>query len=142
MTSPDVSRYATFSHHGDNPDEPAPVTVLVHLTYHRRDPHAVHFTFTPRRDPVPWELARDLLAEGLLHPAGDGDVRIWPCPFRPGMARIRLRSDSGAAWFTASHTMLTDFLTATYQVVPWGTEASAGDLNGGLAALLVEAGRG
>ena len=64
------------------------------------DPYAV----TDRRleaqsGSVTWTFARDLLAEGLYHPTGDGDVQVWPCLSNTGEAVviIELCSPDGTA---------------------------------------------
>ena len=51
----------------------------VALRYDTRDPYAIIAAFrTGRAGWVEWVFSRDLLADGLIADAGDGDVRIRP----------------------------------------------------------------
>src|SRR4051812_7394716 len=43
------------------------------------DPYAITMKLEARSGSVTWTFARDLLADGVFHPAGDGDVQVWPC---------------------------------------------------------------
>src|SRR6266511_226498 len=81
------------------PQTPA-VPVQVELRYDTRDPYAVIAAFrTGRAGWVEWVFARDLLADGLLADAGDGDVRIRPSVEDPESVLIELNSPSGHAMF-------------------------------------------
>lgn len=120
------------------------VPVPVRLLFERSDPFAVHMVFTiaPGRE-VRWVFARDLLLDGLLRPAGEGDVRVWPSPdgTTPQCAPldgvfVELSSPSGQARFEASATTVARFLDETLEVVPSGTESSLVDVDAALAALL------
>ena len=71
---------------------------------------------------VEWVFARDLLADGLIADAGDGDVRIRPAADDPEVVVIELSSPSGHAMFEASAQELADFLDRTYDVVVPGNE--------------------
>src|SRR5205085_8373044 len=73
------------------------------LSYHGDDPYAIRMAFHVGADaPVVWTFARDLLAEGTEHPAGDGDVRFWPGTGRNrGTLNISLYSPHGQARFEA-----------------------------------------
>jgi hypothetical protein len=67
----------------------ANAVVGVELSYDRRDPYAVTAVFEPLPGhQVTWLLSRDLLFEGLLTPAGEGDVRIAPAPFDTGTSTV------------------------------------------------------
>ena len=57
-----------------------PVIALVaSLHYSGSDPYAIRMAFhVGTEEPVEWIFARDLLADGLMTPEGDGDVLIWP----------------------------------------------------------------
>jgi hypothetical protein len=88
-------------------------TVGVRVGWSPGDPFAMTARFLLGRDPagdVVWVLGRDLLAQGLWHPAGTGDVRVWP----EGWAVVlRLESPSGRAEVVFDAGELTDFLTDT-----------------------------
>ncbi|GAB3878459.1 hypothetical protein GCM10029964_029140 [Kibdelosporangium lantanae] len=74
------------------PRTPA-VPVKVELRYDTRDPYAVVAAFrTGRAGWVEWVFARDLLADGLIAEAGDGDVRIRPAVDDPEVVVIELSS--------------------------------------------------
>lgn len=104
------------------PRTPA-VPVHVELRYDTRDPFAVVAAFrTGRAGWVEWVFSRDLLADGLLADAGDGDVRIRPVPDDPEIVLIELDSPSGHAVFEASAQRLAEFLDTTYDVVLPGHE--------------------
>jgi hypothetical protein len=99
------------------PRTPA-VPVQVELRYDTKDPYAVVAAFrTGRAGWVEWVFARDLLADGLIADAGDGDVRIRPAADDPEVVVIELSSPSGHAMFEASAQELADFLDRTYDVV-------------------------
>ena len=111
------------------------------LRYDRDDPYAVHLSFptSPGRDPIEWIFARSLLADGLIAPAGDGDVRIWPAPEdRTGPVFVELRSPSGRALFALPRPVLTGFLARCHALVPPGTEAGHLDFDAELNLLLYD----
>lgn len=94
------------------------------------DPFAVTMTFFCEGEEVTrWRLDRDLLAEGCLRPAGEGDVRVAPAP-GPGRGdgvRIELLGTPGPAGrdravLHAAAADLTAFIAATHAVVPPGEE--------------------
>lgn len=129
---------------GATESEKPSVPVPVRLEFEQTDPYAVHMTFTtaPGRE-VRWVFARDLLLDGLLRPAGDGDVRIWPSPrgaTSDGGSRdvvlLELSSPSGQARFETSATTIAHFLDQTLALVPSGTESALVDVDAALAALL------
>ncbi|WP_179382200.1 SsgA family sporulation/cell division regulator [Streptomyces sp. SA15] len=86
---------------------------------------------------VPWVLARDLPAQGLLRPSGQGDVHIWPVGHGPDAEpNIALSSPQGTARLTAPLATVAQWLQRTYQSVPAGREADGLDVDGELARLL------
>jgi hypothetical protein len=118
------------------PDASA-VPVNVELTYSSRDPYAVQATFrTGTTTAVEWVFARDLLHDGLIGPAGTGDVRVQPMPLNPGRVQLELSSPSGHAVFTTCADTLGDFLHRTYRAVPADTEYSRLDFDMALSDLL------
>jgi hypothetical protein len=118
------------------PDAPA-VPVTVELTYNSRDPYAVQASFrTGSTTAVEWVFARDLLHDGLIAPAGTGDVCVQPVPLNPGKVQLELSSPSGHAVFTTCAQTLGDFLHRTYLAVPADTEYSWLDFDMALSDLL------
>ena len=100
------------------------VPVQVELRYDTRDPFAVVAAFrTGRAGWVEWVFSRDLLADGLLTEAGEGDVRIRPGCGEPEIVVVELNSPSGHAVFEASAQRLAEFLDASYDVVLPGHES-------------------
>jgi hypothetical protein len=68
-------------------------------------------------------LSRELLAEGLTHEAGLGDVALRPDPHDPADAVLFvLRSPTGQTRLRCDTWVLADFLDTTYQHVPLGDE--------------------
>lgn len=104
------------------PNAPA-VAVQVELRYDTHDPFAVVAAFrNGRAGWVEWVFSRDLLADGLLADAGDGDIRIRPAGEDPELVVLELSSPSGHAVFEASAQRLAEFLDTTYDVVLPGHE--------------------
>lgn len=112
------------------------------LAYDVRDPFAVRVLFggRPGADPedggVEWLVARDLLREGLTHPTGQGDVRLWPARTGGEVLFLELRAPSGHALFELMSSELAQFLDSTDQLVPPGHESAVADLGPELLALL------
>ena len=118
------------------PAAPA-VPVNVELTYNSRDPYAVQASFrTGSTTAVEWVFARDLLHDGLIAPAGTGDVRVQPVPDNAGKVQLELSSPSGHATFTTCAYALGEFLHRTYDAVPGGEEYSWLDFDVALSELL------
>lgn len=118
------------------PDAP-PVPVRVELSYSSRDPYAVQASFrTGQSSPVDWVFARDLLADGLLAPAGTGDVRVKPILGPEERVEVELASPSGHAVFTTAARPLAEFLDRTFELVPATSEYSWLDFDAALDQLL------
>jgi hypothetical protein len=115
------------------------VPVATELAYDPADPYAVALTLNPASaDPVRWLVARDVLRHGLVRPAGEGDVGVWPSGTsepRPTVC-IALTSPDGDALLVSDADELADFLDRTEDVVPVGQETGFLDLDGLVAALL------
>lgn len=114
------------------------VSLTARMHYRGDDPYAVRMEFhVGTTDPVEWIFARDLLAEGLVAQAGEGDVRVWRDrePGR-GVLNISLSSPFGQARFEAPLAALSAFLIRTYEVVPAGQEDDFIDIDGELNDLL------
>lgn len=118
------------------PDSPA-VPVKVDLTYSSHDPFAVRASFsTGNGTAVDWVFARDLLHDGLIAPAGAGDVRVQPLAGDPHRVQLELSSPSGHAVFTTCAQTLGDFLHRTFAAVPPDSEYSWLDFEVALSGLL------
>lgn len=113
------------------------VPVQVELRFDTRDPFAVVTAFrTGRAGWVEWVFARDLLADGLLGDAGEGDVRIHPANDDPEVVVLELTSPSGHAVFEASAQRLAEFLDTTYDVVLPGQETTWMDVDDALGQMI------
>jgi hypothetical protein len=108
------------------------------LYYDKLDPYAVSARFRTGASEVRWVFARELLAEGLYEPTGDGDVHVWPCLDARGRAVtiIELSSPDGEALMQARSEDVTDFLSRCEQLVPFGTEDNLMDIDAVLAQIL------
>jgi hypothetical protein len=108
------------------------------LEYTSSDPFAVVAVFRTSHSPIRWVFARDLLAEGLFGPVGDGDVHVWPCLDTRGHAvvLIELNSPDGEALLQASSREVSEFLQHTFELVPRGAEEMQLDLDETLLQLL------
>ncbi|PWK81518.1 sporulation and cell division protein SsgA [Lentzea atacamensis] len=98
----------------------------VDLQYRSDDPHAVTLRFQARDQESTWLVGRELLADGLLSPAGIGDVRL-----RPGHGDVlvlELFTEDSHAVFHLSADDLQRFLDSTYAAVPAGREVVDFDL--------------
>ncbi|WP_326582942.1 SsgA family sporulation/cell division regulator [Streptomyces sp. NBC_00481] len=114
------------------------IAVRTTLRYTTEDPFAVHIDFPPGSSDddanVTWTFARTLLAEGLVTPAGIGDVHLWPCG--PAHTVVELRSPHGMAMIRFDAATLRRFLHRSYAVVALGGETLEPALDDGLASLL------
>ncbi|MGW3953669.1 SsgA family sporulation/cell division regulator [Streptomyces sp. NPDC004752] len=114
------------------------ILIPVALRYCRADPLAVHIDFpslvSPDGEDMTWSFARELLTEGLHHPAGIGDVYIWPCA--PAHTIIEFRGLDGRAVAKFDTSVLRRFLLRSYTVVDRGGEDVEPALEERLAALL------
>ena len=108
------------------------------LEFTSGDPFAVVAVFRTTHSPIRWVFARDLLAEGLFAPVGDGDVHVWPCLDTQGHAviLIELSSPDGEALLQASSREVSEFLQHTFELVPRGAEELQLDVDDTLLQLL------
>jgi Streptomyces sporulation and cell division protein, SsgA len=115
-----------------------PVTLPALLSYRRHDPLAVRIVFHTDTDgPVPWVFARDLPAQGLHRPSGQGDVQLWPQGAgHQEVLNLALSSREGTAWLRTPLRPVARWLEHTYRLVPAGREGDGYDLNAELARLL------
>lgn len=116
-----------------------PVLMTAHLEYRVDDPYAVTASFdTAADEQVRWVFARDLLDEGLVHPTGEGDVRVVPGRNAWGEHTVALQlvSPDGVAVLEASAEEILAFLEQSYALVPPGSESDHCDLDAALSMLL------
>lgn len=108
------------------------------LVFEARDPYALTMHLQSRSGRVTWTFARDLLADGVYEPAGDGDVQVWPCLSGRGGAVvvIELTSPSGNAMLETSSRSMQCFLDQVYALVPRGQESAHLSLEQMLTRLL------
>ncbi|MGV1004186.1 MAG: SsgA family sporulation/cell division regulator [Candidatus Nanopelagicales bacterium] len=119
------------------------VDVPCALEYRAEEPYAVRATFRTGSADIEWMFARDLIAEGLSVPSGEGDVVVWP---EDGGERqlvlIALNSPTGQAVLEADRAEIAQFLERTFDIVPAGTESDALDIDSWIAQILGEAANG
>jgi Streptomyces sporulation and cell division protein, SsgA len=108
------------------------------LEYDATDPFAVTAVFRAGVTPIRWVFARDLLAEGMFAPVGEGDVHVWPCLDAAGRAVVilELTSPHGEALLQAASADVSDFLLRTFELVPRGAEDMGLDLEHTVLRLL------
>ncbi|HEV2377901.1 MAG TPA: SsgA family sporulation/cell division regulator [Streptosporangiaceae bacterium] len=114
------------------------VPLTASLSYRGDDPYAIRMAFHVGTDePVEWIFARDLLAAGLDHAAGEGDVRVWPgTRSHRDVLHLSLSSPFGQAEFEVPLVAMTGFLARTFEVVPAGHECDFIDIDGEVNELL------
>ncbi|WP_406301569.1 SsgA family sporulation/cell division regulator [Streptomyces sp. NBC_00885] len=113
--------------------------VPTRLVYRTDDPYAVHVVFhTDTDEPVEWCFARDLLIEGIFHPTGEGDVKVWPGRTGPSMnfVHLLLSGPTEHVLIQAPARALSAWTERTLRMVPPGTEEAqppshVGDLGPG-----------
>lgn len=109
----------------------------VTLTY--RPTHPFEVTVLLGADRVVWRLDRELLRAGTEHPAGEGDVRLWPGRHTPTeQLFLHLSAPAGTALLELSRSAVLTFLRQTEQAVPIGAESGGFSLDAELQALLDE----
>ncbi|TXS38832.1 SsgA family sporulation/cell division regulator [Streptomyces sp. or43] len=113
----------------------APLSADLH--YDMADPYAVRLSIgVPMERPVDWVFARELLAEGLHRPTGDGDVVVMPWRHpHPDSVRVVLRNRSGTALVEMATAEVATFLLRTFVLVPEGAEGRHLDLNRAISEL-------
>jgi hypothetical protein len=116
----------------------AATPIEAELRYDATDPYAVTTVFRTGHSEVRWTFGRDLLAEGLYEPAGDGDVHVWPCLDNQGHAVviIELCSPDGEALVQARTGDLRSFVDRMNKAVAPGSESRLLDVDAAIAAIL------
>ncbi|MEU9130549.1 SsgA family sporulation/cell division regulator [Kitasatospora sp. NPDC048540] len=111
-------------------------------THDPRDPFAVHVDFhVPAGAPEHWVFARDLLAEGLDVPAGQGDVLIEPEIGHRHVLLLLRGVDGSTAVLRTPSAALEEFLQRSFAGVPSGREQYRADLDGWIRQTLDDDGR-
>lgn len=115
----------------------AATPIEAELRYDPADPYAVTTVFKTGASQVRWTFGRELLAEGLYEPAGDGDVHVWPCLDSSGHAVviIELCSPDGEALVQAKTGDLRIFVDRMAKAVAPGTESELVDVDATIAAI-------
>jgi hypothetical protein len=125
MTSDSVQQDMFTVLHG----QPAPV--VTRWSYSAADPFAVTFAVRTRSDRwVEWLVARDLVVESLVGPAGEGDIRMSPQEVQGyDIVEIEIRSTDGRAVLEVDRDLLANFVDSTIQIVALGDESGRMDLD-------------
>ena len=107
------------------------------LSYDPADPLAVTATFATIAGRVRWTFGRDLLIEGLVAPAGDGDVHVWPWVEKDGTSVVimELCSPGGEALVQGRAADIAAFVEQTTRSVAPGTEDALLDVDAAIAAI-------
>lgn len=104
--------------------------LLTRWSYRSDDPFAVTMSISrPSGRWIDWLLSRDLLMEGLVVPAGIGDVRLTP--FTDGefdVLEVRIGDDEGFASLEFDRDLIERFLEATLDIVSAGAESAMIDV--------------
>ncbi|MFF8593864.1 SsgA family sporulation/cell division regulator [Streptomyces sp. NPDC015220] len=118
----------------------APNSLACRFRYSAADPFAVGIDLVlPSGVTVTWVVARDLLAAGTRRPSGEGDFRAWPSGVREEAGRslyFSLDRPEGHVTFEADLAGVRQWLDATYELVPAGSECELLDWDVLEAALL------
>jgi len=112
--------------------------VPAELAYDASEPLSVRITFwADAAGPVVWVFARDLLADGVWMPAGQGDIGIWPAVSDTKDAVcIALSSPDGSALLECDRGELAKFVSRAYAAVPREDETAYLDVDAAIDALL------
>ncbi|QIY74398.1 SsgA family sporulation/cell division regulator [Streptomyces sp. RLB1-33] len=119
------------------------LSMSMRLQYEPSDPYAVRaaFAVVGSDETVEWIIGRDLLADGLEGPAGQGDICVWPAEEREvSDLYILLSPPDGTALLKAPAREIKTFLQETEAVVPRRAEPGRIDLDALLAHLIVAEG--
>ena len=116
----------------------ASTPIEAELHYDPTDPYAVTTVFMTGHSQVRWTFGRELLAEGLYEPSGDGDVHVWPCLDADGHAVviIELCSPDGEALVQARSGELRNFVDRMTKAVQPGSESEFIDVDAAIHAIL------
>jgi hypothetical protein len=107
------------------------------LRYDPSDPLAVSLAIGVEcGEPVVWVFGRDLLADGVSHATGEGDITVEPASDMDSREiRITLATDCLATMIAARDEVV-EFLVDSFTAVPSGTEMDQIDFDAEIASLL------
>jgi Streptomyces sporulation and cell division protein, SsgA len=107
------------------------------LRYDPSDPLAVTLAIGVEcGEPVVWVFGRDLLADGVSHATGEGDITVEPASHMDSREiRITLATDS-LATMIAPRDKVVEFLVGSFTAVPSGCEMDGIDVDAEIAVLL------
>jgi hypothetical protein len=109
--------------------------VTTRWSYRADEPFALTVAFgTDRGHWVEWVFARELLIDGLVEQVGEGDLTVEPGDVEDTLI-LTVHSPSGSATFELDRGDTQDFLAATLELVPSGTESTHFDIDRLLAEL-------
>lgn len=116
----------------------AAAPVVTRWTYSTDDPFAVTLAIQTRGNRcVEWVLARDLLVTGLDAATGIGDVRVRPAQMDEwDVMLVEIRSPDGEAVLEVDRDLLQQFVEATIEAVPLGSESATMDLDGEIEKIM------
>lgn len=107
------------------------------LTYSLSDPFAVTAAFRHSDGEVVWVFARELLRQGLVDSAGDGDIQVRPIALGGrDLVQLTLSSPGGRAVLHAPRDEVASFLLASQDLLPEGDEWRHLNFDSGLSELL------
>jgi hypothetical protein len=109
------------------------------LRYDCSDPYAATIVFHVSDRQISWTLARDLLANGLYEPTGDGDVHVRPGVDEAGHASVlvELSSPQGRALVQARSRDVREFVEKMTATVRPGRELEYLDIDAAIDAILL-----
>jgi sporulation and cell division protein SsgA len=109
----------------------AAAPVVTRWVYCADDPFAVTVEIQTRGNRfVDWVLARELLVAGLSAPAGIGDVRVRPANMGEWeVTLVEICSPDGRAVLEVDRDLLRQFVQATIDAVPLGSESAVFDID-------------
>ncbi|MET7695220.1 SsgA family sporulation/cell division regulator [Streptomyces sp. NPDC005483] len=119
-------------------DEFTPLPIRAEFHFDADMPAVITVEFLAERGPsLVWHLGRELLHRGLTAMSGRGDVRMWPAlPRERPSSWLLLESQEVEALFEIPAVPLTQWLDATYRIVPAETEMADLNWDGFLRQLL------
>jgi hypothetical protein len=106
-------------------------------SYRADQPFTVTAAFQTDRDRwVEWVFSRELLTQGLTDSSGVGDVRFRPIEERGlRMLVVEIESPEGYALLELDHEAVAEFMDATEELVPLGSESDHFDVDALIAEL-------
>lgn len=107
------------------------------LGFSVESPYAVTATFHSVEGDVSWVFARELLILGVDQPTGEGDIRVKPVRVdNTTWVQLELISPSGQAVLQGTREDVTEFVEASVELLPVGSEWQHLNFDAGLEQLL------